>query len=127
MSDMLIAPIPIINAVSTAATITSTPVHIMFSDLISIQAVWTSTTHGTFAAQVSNDAILGPTGTISGGTWTALDVTKYEVTGAYPAPAGSPGNGIMQFINLGFAFFRLVFTRTDGSGLLTATLTAKPL
>jgi hypothetical protein len=127
MSTLLIAPTPIIDAVSTAASITSSPVHIMYSDLISIQLVWTGTTHGTFAAAVSNTAVLSSTGVISGGTWTNLDVTKYEVTGAYPAPAGGASNGIMQFINLGFAFFRIAFTRTDGTGLLTATLTAKPI
>ncbi len=127
MSTLLIAPTHIINAASSGASITSTPMHIMYSDLVSIQIVWTGTTHGTFAVNVSNSATISSTGDISGGTWNALDVTKYEVTGAYPAPAGSPGSGIMQFINLGFAFIELVFTRTDGTGLITATLTAKPL
>ncbi len=127
MSTLLITPLAIMNAVSSGASATSSSVHIMYSDLITMQIVWTGTTHGTFAVKVSNDAALSPVGVISGGTWTTLDATKYEVTGALPAPAGSGSNGIIQLIPLGFAFIQLVFTRTDGTGLITATLTAKPL
>lgn len=127
MSTLLIPPVAIMNAVSSGATSTSTPVHIMYSDLVSIQVAWTGTTHGVFSVKVSNTATVSTTGAISGGTWSTLDVTKYEVTGAYPAPGGSSGDGVIQFINLAFAFIELIFTRTDGTGTITASLTAKPL
>lgn len=121
MSLNLIDTITIMNGVSLAADATSTPVHILYTDNIGIQIVWTGTPTGTFGIQVSNTATLGTTGTISGGTWSTYTVTSP------PAPAGSASNGIITLNQLPFAFVRLTYTAGYGTGTATAVLTAKPV
>lgn len=121
MSMNLIAPLTIANGVSMAANFTSDPVHVMFSDNIGIQLVWTGTPTGTFGIQVSNTATLLPNGSITGGTW-----STYTLSSA-PAPSGSASNDTININQLPYAFIRLTYAKSGGSGACTAVLTAKPV
>jgi len=125
----LIAPnlnTPLVNATSTAASITSRPTYINQLPGISYDLVWTSTTTGTFAVQVSNTYSQYPDGTTqNAGNWNTLPTSMF--TGTYPVPAGSPGNGFLDVIGTEAAWVRLVFTRTAGSGTLTVVVAAKVL
>jgi hypothetical protein len=122
MSLNMIPPTIIANAASSAASFNSTATHVMYSDNIGIQISWTGTTTGTFAIQASNDAVLPFNGGApTGGTWSTYTVTSP------PTPAGTAGNGIITVNQFPFAFIRLAYTATSGTGTITAVLTAKPV
>lgn len=123
MSQQLIAPVPVFTNVSLGSSQTSNPIHVMYSDNIGIQFVWTGTPTGTFGVSVSNTAALGADGNITGGTYTPLVLT----TPTPPVTAGSAGDGFIDLNQLGAAFIKVTYTRTGGTGTCTATLTAKPV
>lgn len=110
-------PYKIIPTQAVSTSVTSAPVNIFNKDNIGIEIVWDGTLAGPFTAQVSN-SYNPDTGA---GTWTTV-VQSVTITAA-----GSPDNGFMNLAGLGSAFIRLVFTRTSGSGNLTATIVGKGL
>lgn len=114
-----------LNAVSTAATITGSAIIIAQLPGVSFDCSWTGTTHGTLKVQVSNTVKLAPDGTaLVAGNWFDLPSTAYMDT--LPAPGGSPGTGFINVNPNVMAYAaRLVFTRTDGTGALTATVCSK--
>ncbi len=123
MSTKVIPPIVLLDAVSLAATVASRGVHTLYSDNIGIQYTWTGTPTGVFGVDVCNDATLNTDGTVSGGTWTPLVFTSPEV----PEAAGASGNGFIDLNQTGAAFVRATYTRTSGTGNLTAILSGKPV
>lgn len=121
MSFKVIGPSVILNNVNIATSKTSVGVHVLFSDNIGIQVIWTGTPTGTFGMEVSNTATVGADGTVSGGTWSTYTLTSP------PAPSGSSSSGIIPINQLPYAFMRLTYTAVSGAGNLTAVLTAKPV
>lgn len=123
MSLNLIPPIVVFNNVDISVNQTSAPIHVQYSDNIGVQFVWTGTPTGTFGINVSNTAILGTNGTITGGTWTplVLDAPNNPVT------EGDAGNGFIDLNQTGAAFVQVTYVATGGSGNCTAVLTAKPV
>lgn len=120
MSFKLIGPTPILNNVDISTTKTSSGIQTLNSDNIGIQVIWTGTPTGTLSVQASNTASLGADGTVSGGTWS-------NYTATVPTIAGSAGNGLINLNQFPFAFMRLIYTASSGSGGLTAVLVAKPV
>lgn len=124
MSDRpLIGPVTVLNA-STATSLTSHPTIIQRLPGISYELVWTGTTAGTFAFQVSNSFKQAPDGTaLVAGTWTALDSSVFQ--GTIPSAGGSPGSGFVDVMGTEAYAIRVVFTRSSGTGNLTITACAK--
>lgn len=125
----LIAPntiAPLVNAVSTAADITSAPTYINQLPGISYDISWTGTTNGTFAVQVSNTYVQNPDGSTKvAGNWNSLPTVAF--VGTYPVPAGSSGNGFLDVVGTEAAWVRLVYTRSSGTGAMTVVVAAKVL
>jgi hypothetical protein len=115
---------PIINAVSTAASITGAPTIIQRLPGISYDVSWTGTTTGTFSIEVSNTYTQNPDGTTANaGNWTALPAASF--VGTMPAPAGSAGTGFIDILGTEAYAIRIVYTRVSGTGTLTVVPCAK--
>lgn len=118
--------VPIVNAVSMAASITSSPTNINRLPGLSYDIIWTGSPVGTFQVQVSNTYSQNPDGTVhNAGNWNTLPTASF--TGTYPVPAGSGGNGFLDVVGTEAAWCRLVYTRTSGTGALTVVPAAKVL
>lgn len=115
---------PLVNAASTAGTITSPATSINKLSGISYDLTWTGTTAGAFAVQVSNSYSINAEGaTLTAGSWNTLPTSSF--TGTYPVPAGGPGNGFLDVVGTEAAWVRLVFTPSSGTGTLTVLAAAK--
>lgn len=111
----------------SAATITSEATVLQSVSKFSYEVSWTGTSPvGTLALQVSNSYALGAAGTVAtAGTWTSvpLDVAGAEVN-SIPI-SGNTGNGFIDVtVQAGYAA-RLLYTKTSGTGSLTATINGK--
>lgn len=123
MSMNLVPPIVVWSNVDISVNQVSAGIDVLYSDNVGIQFVWTGTPTGTFGINVSNTAVLGSTGTVSGGTYTPMVLTSPNA----PVTAGSSGNGFIDLNQTGARFVQVTYTATSGSGTCTATLTAKPV
>lgn len=111
---------PIINATSMAATITSAATNVEFLDNIGFQIVWTSSDAiGTITIEGSNT--YNPNLNVAG-SWFALTFSP-----ALTQPASNNGNYGISVNQFPWSWIRVVYTRSSGSGTLTATLSAKGL
>ena len=118
--------VPLINAVTTSASITGTPSIIQFLPGISYDISWTGTTNGTIDVQVSNTYRQNADGTVANaGLWTTLPHSSFA--GTYPTPAGSAGNGFLDVVGTEAYAVRLLFTRSSGTGTMTVVPCAKVL
>lgn len=118
--SLLIGPTVIYNAQDIASSVDSKIMHVLYSDNIGVQLVWTGSPTGQFGISGSDTCIISATGAISGCTWTAI-------TGTYPAPAGSASNGLIGVTNFPHAFIKVTYVASSGTGAVTAKLVAKPL
>lgn len=117
----MLLPIQIFTNASMAGDLTSAGIHVQLEDNMGVQFVWTGTPTGTFGINVSNTAILNPTGTVSGGTWTPLVLTNPQA----PVASGSAGNGFIDLNQTGAAFIQVTYIRGSGTGTLNAYLAGK--
>lgn len=108
------------------ATLTSSVTNILYRDNISIELDWTGTPTGTFFIEGSNSynpgipqAGGGPDGPASTGTWTALTLSPNPVAG------GSASNLLINLDDLAFAWIRVRYTNSAGSGTLNGWIAAK--
>lgn len=100
------------DAVSMATSQTSAATNVQNLDSASIFVEWSgaSSPVGTVTVQARNGAA---------GTWYTLDF------GASIDVSGASGNHQLVFNEMPFTDIRLVYTRSSGSGPLTATISAK--
>jgi hypothetical protein len=113
----VLTPFAAINAGDASeTTLTSTYVNIQYLDSIGFQCVWTGTALGTFDVQVSNT--YNPE-TATAGTWTSYTVTDF------PEPDGSAGNGVATVTSCPFAWLRVVYTKTSGTGTVSVIISGK--
>jgi len=106
----------VIDAASMAASITSAPTQIAFLDNIYYQVEWSGTSPvGSMSVEVSSsyDQRLGT------GSW---DAVVLPVT---PSIAANTGSISIDLNQLGAPWVRLVYTRTSGTGTMTAYISAK--
>lgn len=102
---------PMFDAVSLGANATSSETSVINLDKASIHIVWTgSSPVGTITAQARNG---------ESDAWYVLDF------GAAISVSGSSGEHQLVFNELPFTDIRLLYTRTSGSGSITARLSAK--
>lgn len=110
---------PIISAVSMGATITSEPTNVEFLDNIGLQIAWTSANAvGTITIQGSNTYVKSP----AAGTWFDLTFSP-----SLTQPASNNGDYGISINQFPWAWLRVVYTRSSGTGTLTATLSAKEI
>lgn len=122
------APIQMANAVSMSASINSNGIYLAQTFVYSLQAIWTgASAAGTVKIQISNDNVI-PVGYSSMGgvasnpsanvvNWTDYPATSQTVAGA--------GSFFWNFSDSGYAWVRLVFTRSSGTGSLTVNAWVK--
>lgn len=101
-----------------AASIASDPMQLEQILGYAVQVVMTGSPVGTLVLQGSCDAPQTPNGIgVAPTTWVDLGGTSYSVTAA--------GNVLYNMSEPFYNWVRLVYTRTSGSGALTATFNAK--
>lgn len=123
-------PYPVIDAVSMATSITSTPTVIQKLSMPSYSYSWSAgaTPVGTVSVQISNDYTQNADGSVrNAGTWTAI---YFQLDGAptlvNSAPiTGNSGNGFIDVPITGAYAIRTVYTRVSGSGTMTVIINAK--
>lgn len=95
----------------STATVTSSTTDIRFLDNIAVELVWTGTPTGTFDFQGS------------------LDNSNFVSVSVSPAIAatGAADKALVNFEGLAFAYFRVVYTKTSGTGTLTAYICGKSI
>lgn len=117
----LLAPDVVITNGSMAGNITSEVILINKLSMISFDISWTGTTPvGAMSVQVSNSYSLNVDGSVrNAGSWTTLTLSA-----ATPV-SGNTGNGFIDVdATAGYAI-RLVYTRTSGTGTMTAIAVGK--
>lgn len=112
-----------------ALSITSTPTIIQKLSMPSYSYSWTGTTPiGAVSVEISNDYSKNVDGsTRNAGTWTAI---YFQLNGSptlvNSAPiTGNTGNGFIDIPITGAYAIRTVYTRTSGTGTMTAIINAK--
>lgn len=90
---------------------------IIYRDSISYQAAWTGIPTGSFDAQGSidfNPGLPESGGGVNNGTWSSISISPaFNATGS-----GGASYGLINMSQLGFAYVRLVYTNSTGSGFL---------
>lgn len=115
----------------SAASLTSTVTNIQFLDDIGYQFSWTGSPVGTLAIQVSADYAADLNGNVTNaGHWAPMVFTYWNgaafVTDtSIPTSVGSPI--YLDLSLLSAPYIRAVYTKTSGTGTLTAYVTAKML
>lgn len=126
-SRPILSPHIVIGSTSTVSgsmttSITSEVTIIQNLTQIGYDISWTggSTPVGVMTVQVSNTYSQNGDGSVkNAGNWTTLTLTSPATV------SGSTGNGFIDIDATGAYAIRLVYTRTSGSGTMTATISAK--
>jgi hypothetical protein len=98
------------------ADVTTTGIRIEGADNLGAEISWTGTPTGTLKFQGSNSSTNG-----TDGNWYDLSVTFGS------QPAGSASGLLIDLNQVPFKFVRLVYTRSSGTGALTAIILGKTL
>ena len=111
----------------SAASITSAPTILQSLTIPNYSVVWSGTTPiGTLAVQASDDYALNPDGTVqNAGTWNTLPLSLAGSSVTSIPVTGNTGNGMIDIYGLGAYAIRLVYTKTSGTGTLTAKINGK--
>lgn len=104
------------------ASLTSTIVNIQYLDNICISFVFSGSPVGTFSIEGSNTYNQTPEGSITSvGTWTPIVLNPVAIA------AGTSGSVLLDLNQLSFPWIRAIYTKTSGTGTLTATISGKML
>lgn len=104
-------PYQLLDGESMGASITSAATNVTYTDVVGYQLKWTGTPTGTFDVEA----------TVDGTNWEALTLS--------PAPqaTGAAGGTLINLNQVPYAQVRLKYTRTSGTGNLTAWVMTKTL
>lgn len=120
MAYNLLKPVNLITAQSMGASITSPIVEVRLQDNIGIQLDWTGTPTGTFDVQISSNHLQDINGNVQvPGTWVSLPLSP-AITAS-----GSADTAYIDLNQQSAQYMRIVYTRTSGTGSLTAVVVAK--
>ena len=119
---MRFEPVTILSAGDmSTATLTSTGIDMNQIVLASIQAVYTGAPVGTLILEVSNDIIkINPTVANQSAnvvTWTTYTGSSVSVSAA--------GDFVWNLTDIGYRWLRMKYTKTSGTGSLTAVFSGK--
>lgn len=110
LQQILHPPLRLLNNHDLDANFVSNPVDITVFKGISVQFKWSGAPQGALTCQASIDPdVFG---------WSTLPEGSKTITGA-------SGSDLFDFNGLNFYYFRLVYTRTSGTGLIDAVIGAK--
>lgn len=110
------------NGDMSQSSLTSLATNIQFMDNVCIQLVWTGTPSGAFTIQGSLTHQQDSQGNIiNAGTWTDLSLSPA------PVAAGSASSILIDMNQLSFPWIRVTYTKTSGTGTLTAVIGGKML
>lgn len=114
-------PHSVITNGSMASNIISEVTIVKKLSMISYDISWAGTAPvGAMSVQVSNTYSQNADGTVrNAGNWTTLALSTP------PTVSGSIGNGFIDVDATGAFAMRLVYTRTSGTGTMSATIAAK--
>jgi hypothetical protein len=120
MAYQILLPVQILEAESMAASIASGAVEVKNQDNIGIQLKWTGAPVGTLGVQVSSDYLEDSQGNIlNAGNWVALPLSP-AITAA-----GAPDDAYIDLNQLSAMYVRVTYTRTSGTGALSAIVVGK--
>lgn len=119
--------VPIATNVSMGASSKSIGIDINQEHSWSIQVVWTGAPVGDFTVEVSNDIVpVAASSTNPVGPDPAANVVNWSMyTGSTVAAGGADGNWMYISQLAPYRWVRLSYSRTSGTGTLSATLFAK--
>lgn len=122
-----IRPTSVITAGSMAGDLTSLVTILQSVSGVSYEVSWTgSTPIGTVSVQLSNDYSVNPDGTVNNaGTWTTIYLNVNGTPSQTIAITGNTGSGFIDIERTNAYAIRLIYTRTSGTGSLTATICGK--
>lgn len=110
----------ILSAVSMGGNILSHAQEVLLQDNTGIQLIWTGSPVGVFSIQVSTSYQQTPNGNVLvPGTWSDLPLSSVI------SAAGSADNAYIDINQLGANWYRIVYTRTSGTGSLDAYISQK--
>jgi len=122
MSKKVLTVYPLVQAGDMSADITSPATNIQFLDNVSLQANFTGTAPvGTFYIQGSLDHVEVNGDVKVAGNWVNLPMIPV------PTAAGSDDSIVFDLNQLPFAWVRLFYDRTSGTGTLNAFISGKEI
>lgn len=100
----------VISGDMSQTTVSSTAITVSYQDNVGIQVTWTGTPTGVIEVDGSNDG-----------------TNFYSLTfnPAISQPAGVAGGFLLDINQFPFAYIKLLYTKTSGTGVLDAYLVAK--
>lgn len=115
------SPFYVIKDGDMSGSLTSKITVVQKLSLISYAVSWIGTSPvGVMSVEVSNDYSENADGTVkNAGTWTPLPLSSS------PAVSGNVDNGMIDIDLQGSYAMRLLYTRTSGTGLMQAVISAK--
>lgn len=111
------------NGDMSRSTVHSIGMHIDQGVNWSIQAVWTGSPVGNFIIQVSNDLVAVNPDSTGDPSINVVNWTTY--TGSTIAAGGSSGSWMWLDKEAGYQWVRLFYTKTSGTGTVSATYNGK--
>ena len=106
----------------SAASITSLVTNIQYIDNICLELTFTGSPTGTFSVEGSVDYRQDFNGNVqNAGHWVPITLPTA------PVASGAPGSILIDMNQLSFPYIRVVYTKTSGTGSLTATIGGKQL
>lgn len=123
MAGKSLPPFQIVTAGDMSGNITSTVTDVRNFDNVAVELVFTGTPTGTFSVEGSLDYGYQAGGNfnpaVNAGTWTALSLSPT------PAASGGAGSVLLDLNQISFAFIRVKYAFTSGTGTLNAYIAAK--
>lgn len=120
MAYQLLQPVAVFSAQSMASSLNSPAVEIKLQDNIGVQLKWTGAPVGTLGVQVSSDYLEDSQGNIlNAGNWVSLPLSP-AITAA-----GAPDDAYIDLNQLSAMYVRVTYTRTSGTGALSAIVVGK--
>ena len=121
-------PVAVLSGNMASTTAASSPTVLQSLSMLSYEVAWSGTSPvGTLEVQVSNSYALASNGTTGvAGTWTSMPLEINSSTVATTiAILGNTGSGFIDVeVQAGYAA-RLLYTKTSGTGTITAIVSGK--
>ena len=128
-SRTALRPYTVLSSGSMAGDLTSSVTILQSIVGVSYALSWTGTSPvGTCSVQVSNDYSVYPSGAVNNtGTWTTIYLNVNGTPATTIAITGNTGSGFIDIDQTMAYAIKLIYTRTSGTGTLSAVISGKVL